>query len=62
VILTDTGEWRYHAWQGPHGDGMHTAPSRVAAQHAAEDIVRKSGHRCTARCSFWVAESPEDLD
>jgi hypothetical protein len=61
VVLTSAGEFQYTAWQGAHEDAMKTAPSRVAAQHAAEDIVRKSGHRCTARCSFWVADTPEDL-
>jgi hypothetical protein len=30
------------------------------AQHKAEDIVRDSGHRCVARCSFWIPDQPDE--
>ena len=61
VVRTNTGEWRYNAWQGPPDDQMKAAASLVTAQHSAEDIVRHSGHRCTARCSFWVPDVPEEI-
>jgi hypothetical protein len=61
VELRAGGEWRYDAWQGPAHMLTKTAASKVAAMHAAEDVVRHSGHRCTARCSFWVPDTPEDL-
>ena len=61
VFLTADGRYQYMAWQGAINGEMKSAPSRVAAQHAAESIVRESGHRCTARCSFWVPDNPEDL-
>ena len=60
VVKTDDGEWRYNAWQGPPDDMMKPASGLADAQHRAEDIVRGSGHRCTARCSFWVPEEPEE--
>jgi hypothetical protein len=60
VVHTAQGEWRYDARQGAPLELTRTATSKVAAQHAAEDIVRTSGHRCTARCSFWVPDTPED--
>ncbi len=61
VVKTDEGVWQYNAWQGPQDDTMKPASGLADAQHRAEDIVRGSGHRCTARCSFWVPETPEDL-
>ena len=57
VVKTDAGEFRYNAWQGAPTADMHTSESLVNAQHQAEDIVRNSGHRCTARCSFWVPDT-----
>jgi hypothetical protein len=41
---------------------MKPAASKIDAQHKAEDVVRNSGHRCVARCSFWVPDTPEELD
>lgn len=60
VVNTGTGEWLYNAWQGPRDDTMKPASSLADAQHRAEDIVRGSGHRCTARCSFWVPDVPDE--
>ena len=62
VIQTDQGEFFYNASLGNLDDSMQPAASKIDAQHRAEDIVRTSGHRCSARCSFWVPETPEDLD
>ena len=39
---------------------LEPAVSLVDAQHSAEDIVRNSGHRCVARCSFWIADPPDE--
>jgi hypothetical protein len=61
VVLSTDGHYAYNAWQGDAEGDLKNAPSRVAAQHAAEAIVRESGHRCTARCSFWVPDNPEEL-
>jgi hypothetical protein len=62
VVRTDKGEFFYRATQGIVDEVMQPASSKVDAQHRAEDIVRTSGHRCIARCSFWVPDTPEDLD
>jgi hypothetical protein len=61
VVETATGEFFYNASKGDAADQMKPAASKVDAQHRAEDIVRKSGHRCIARCSFWVPDTPEEL-
>jgi hypothetical protein len=62
VIQNDKGEFFYGASKGGVEDAMTRAASKVDAQHKAEDIVRHSGHRCIARCSFWVPDTPEELD
>jgi hypothetical protein len=36
------------------------ARSLVEAQHQAEDTVRRSSHRCTGPCSYWVADPPDE--
>jgi hypothetical protein len=62
VVQTDKGGFFYTASRGNVEDSMKPASSKVDAQHRAEEIVRRSGHRCIARCSFWVPDTPEDLD
>ena len=62
VVETDKGEFFYHASQGNLEEPPRPAASKADAQHRAEDVVRSSGHRCVARCSFWVPDTPEDLD
>ena len=62
VVQTDKGEFFYRATQGNVEESMRPASSKVDAQHRAEELVRRSGHRCIARCSFWVPDKPEDLD
>jgi hypothetical protein len=61
VIKTGTGEWLWGMVQGGEPAGLKTAGGLADAQHQAEDVVRASGHRCTARCSYWVPDTPEDL-
>ena len=62
VLQNEAGDWSFKTWQGPEAGAMKPASGRADAQHRAEDIVRNSGHRCTARCSFWVPDVPEDLE
>lgn len=62
VVKTEKGEWLYNAWQGAIDDTMHRGAGLADAQHRAEEIVRSSGHRCIARCSFWVPDVPEEPD
>lgn len=62
VVRTDTDEFFYSASKGGTDDAMKPAGSKIDAQHKAEDVVRGSGHRCVARCSFWVPDTPEELD
>ena len=63
VVKTKRGEWLWGMSQGSEPDEGALKPARglADAQHQAEDIVRASGHRCTARCSYWVPDIPEDL-
>ena len=62
VIKTKTGDWLYDVWQGDRPQReMKRARGLADAQHQAEEIVRASGHRCVARCSFWVPETPEEF-
>ena len=62
VIKTRTGEWLWEMWQGERqGENWKRAGGLANAQHQAEEIVRASGHRCVARCSFWVPDTPEEL-
>jgi hypothetical protein len=60
VVQTDAGEWFYGVSQGAGDPVLKPAAGRADAQHRAEEIVRNSGHRCTARCSFWVSDLPEE--
>ena len=66
VVQTDGGEWFYDVSQNlprsseAEAGAMKPASGRADAQHRAEEIVRNSGHRCTARCSFWVPDVPEE--
>ena len=61
VIKTRNGGWLWGMAQGGEPTELKKAKGLADAQHQAEDIVRASGHRCTARCSFWVPDTPEDL-
>jgi hypothetical protein len=57
-VIHQDGEWGYTIAH-PSSDGaMRPATSLIDAQHKAEDVVRNSGHRCTARCSFWISDVP----
>ena len=62
VVQTDRGEFFYRASTGGVDGPMNPASSKIDAKHKAEDVVRHSGHRCVARCSFWVPDTPEELD
>lgn len=61
VFRTDQDQFLYSASQHDSDSPRTAARGLADAQHQAEDIVRNSGHRCTARCSFWVPDTPEDL-
>jgi hypothetical protein len=62
-VKTKRGEWLWGMSQGSEPTDGDLKPARglADAQHQAEDIVRISGHRCTARCSYWVPDIPEEL-
>jgi hypothetical protein len=61
VLRTDTGDYFYKTQrEGQPEATPEPAKSLVDAQHRAEDVVRSSGHRCVARCSFWIADPPDD--
>jgi hypothetical protein len=64
LVVTRTGQGEFFYTITHEGVERPPAPaaSKVEAQHQAEDIVRRSGHRCVARCSFWVPDTPEELD
>ena len=61
VAQTDNGEFFYTVTRAGVGQAPQRAASKIDAQHRAEDIVRNSGHRCVARCSFWVPDTPEEF-
>jgi hypothetical protein len=61
VVRTDRDEFFYTTTKNGVEGPMMPAGSKIEAQHKAEDVVRKSGHRCVARCSFWVPDTPEEL-
>ncbi|MEQ1574002.1 MAG: hypothetical protein ABL993_07120 [Vicinamibacterales bacterium] len=59
VVRTPDGEFFYASQQEQAVEApMTPALSLPDAQHKAEDIVRNSGHRCVARCSFWIPSQP----
>ncbi len=61
VTRTADGRYAYRSQQDGQGDAAAQPASTLAeAQHKAEDIVRGSGHRCVARCSFWVPDQPDE--
>jgi hypothetical protein len=62
VVQNDKGEFFYSTSHEGVDSPQMPAASKIDAQHKAEDIVRNSGHRCVARCSFWVPDTPEELD
>ena len=62
VARTDHGEFFYTVSKQGVEQPAQPAVSKIDAQHRAEDVVRNSGHRCVARCSFWVPDTPEELD
>ena len=57
-VVQDGDEWGYTIAHRSSDAGVKPAASLVDAQHKAEDVVRHSGHRCTARCSFWIPDVP----
>ena len=61
VIRTDSGDYFYKVQQDTAAEAaFEPARSLVDAQHRAEDVVRSSGHRCVARCSFWIPDPPDE--
>jgi hypothetical protein len=62
VERTDKDEFSYRVTRNGIEEPARPASSKIDAQHRAEDVVRGSGHRCVARCSFWVPDTPEELD
>ncbi len=57
-VVEDDHRWSFTVTH-PSSDGAPTrAASLIDAQHRAEEVVRNSGHRCTARCSFWIPDVP----
>ena len=61
VERNTAGAFRYRSQQeGQPEHAWQPATSLVDALHKAEDIVRNSGHRCVARCSFWIADPPDE--
>jgi hypothetical protein len=62
VTQTRSGDFFYTTAHAGVEQPPQRAASKVDAQHKAEDVVRRSGHRCVARCSFWVPDTPEELD
>ena len=61
VYRTPQGDYSFTSQQdGQPAAAVQPAKSLVDAQHRAEDIVRNSGHRCVARCSFWIADPPDE--
>ena len=61
VIRTPDREYFYRTQQeGQDEAPLLPAASLVDGQHRAEDVVRNSGHRCVARCSFWIADPPDE--
>jgi hypothetical protein len=62
VEQTSGGEFFYTVTRNGIEEPRQRAASKIDAQHKAEDVVRGSGHRCVARCSFWVPDTPEELD
>lgn len=61
VIRTPAGEYFYRTQKESEPEApLVQGLSQVDALHKAEDVVRNSGHRCVARCSFWIADPPDE--
>ena len=61
VTRSADGRYVYRSQQEGQADAPALPAATLAeAQHRAEDIVRGSSHRCVARCSFWIAEQPDE--
>jgi hypothetical protein len=61
VVRSTSGEYFYKAQQEQAADAqLQPASSLVDAQHNAESVVRDTAHRCVARCSFWVPDTPDE--
>lgn len=61
TVVRDAGKYFYRSQRDNEPEAaLQPAASLVDAQHKAEDIVRNSGHRCVARCSFWIADPPDE--
>jgi hypothetical protein len=57
-VVHDAGQWGYTVAHPSSDAEVKPAASLIDAQHKAEEVVRNSGHRCTARCSFWIPDVP----
>ena len=61
VLQDQAGAFFYTAQQDGAPEVTPVSATGLAdAQHRAEDTVRNSGHRCVARCSFWIPDQPDD--
>lgn len=61
VTRTADGQYFYTTTQDESSDPLRIpAESLTDAQHRAESLVRDSGHRCVARCSFWIPDTPDE--
>ena len=60
VVRTPAGHFYRTQRDGQPDATPIKANSLVDALHKAEDVVRNSGHRCVARCSFWIADPPDE--
>jgi hypothetical protein len=61
VTRTDSGDYFYKVHQDGRGEAPpQPATRQVDAQHNPESHVRDSGHRCVARCSFWIPDPPDE--
>ena len=61
VVQTPAGQFLYRSQQEQAAEAPLTLAAGLAdAQHKAEDVVRNSGHRCVARCSFWIPNQVEE--
>jgi hypothetical protein len=57
-VVHESDRWGYTVSHASTDGSLTPATSLIDAQHQAEEIVRNSGHRCTARCSFWIPDVP----
>ena len=61
TVTRSAGQFVYRSQQDGQADAAAQPAATLAeAQHKAEDVVRGSGHRCVARCSFWIPDPPDE--